>query len=309
MEILEIVMTFGMLVLLQAVLGFDNLLYISLESKHAPEEQQSAVRKWGIGIAVGLRIVLLFLLISMIGAFQSPWFTLPWEGVIEGTFNLHSLIVLLGGVFIVYTAMKEIFHMIAVEDFQSMANREPSTVWSVVAKIVFMNAVFSFDSILSAIALVDDPNDDFWVMALAILAGGAMMIWMADSVSSFLQRNRMYEVLGLFILFVVGIFAVERGRPLGANETVRQRSPLDEQGDVLFCDHRAGADGDRAKSLQKKAAATTKVAAEMTHALRRVPLGSWIGRVTLAGTRSPKQLDLHRGSRLGQWQRQVAVGD
>jgi predicted tellurium resistance membrane protein TerC len=211
MGILEIVMTFGMLVLLQAVLGFDNLLYISLESKHAPEEQQSVVRKWGIGIAVGLRIVLLFLLISMIGAFQSPWFTLPWEGVIEGTFNLHSLIVLLGGVFIVYTAMKEIFHMIAVEDFQSMANREPSAVWSVVAKIVFMNAVFSFDSILSAIALVDDPNDDFWVMALAILAGGAMMIWLADSVSSFLQRNRMYEVLGLFILFVVGILLLSEG--------------------------------------------------------------------------------------------------
>jgi len=116
-------MTLGMLVLLQAVLGFDNLLYISLESKHAPEERQSAVRKWGIGIAVGLRIVLLFLLISMIDAFQSTWFTLPWEGVIEGTFNLHSLIVLVGGVFILYTAMKEIFHMIVVEDFQSTAKR------------------------------------------------------------------------------------------------------------------------------------------------------------------------------------------
>ncbi len=75
MGILEIVMTLGMLVLLQAVLGFDNLLYISLESKHAPEAQQSAVRKWGIGIAVGLRVVLLFLLISMIDAFQSTWFT------------------------------------------------------------------------------------------------------------------------------------------------------------------------------------------------------------------------------------------
>jgi predicted tellurium resistance membrane protein TerC len=74
-----------------------------------------------------------------------------------------------------------------------------------------MNAVFSFDSILSAIALVDDPNDDFWVMALAILAGGAMMIWLADSVSSFLQRNRMYEVLGLFILFVVGILLLSEG--------------------------------------------------------------------------------------------------
>jgi len=101
--------------------------------------------------------------------------------------------------------------MIAVEDFQSTANRKPSAVWSVVAKIVFMNAVFSFDSILSAIALVDDPNDDFWVMALAILAGGGLMIWLADSVSTFLQRNRMYEVLGLFILFVVGILLLSEG--------------------------------------------------------------------------------------------------
>ena len=70
MGVFEIVMTLGMLVLLQAVLGFDNLLYISLESQRAPEAQQSSVRKLGIGIAVGLRIVLLFLLIKMIEAFQ-----------------------------------------------------------------------------------------------------------------------------------------------------------------------------------------------------------------------------------------------
>ena len=220
MEILEIVITLGMLVLLQAVLGFDNLLYISLESKHAPEASQSAVRKWGIGIAVGLRIVLLFLLIEMIGAFQSTWFTLPWEGVIEGTFNLHSLIVLLGGVFIVYTAMKEIFHMIVVEDFHTEIKRESASASSVIMKIVFMNAVFSFDSILSAIALVSDSSSNavepisstnFWIMVVAIMTGGALMIWLADSVSAFLQRNRMYEVLGLFILFVVGILLLSEG--------------------------------------------------------------------------------------------------
>ena len=82
MELLEIVVTLGMLVLLQAVLGFDNLLYISLESKRAPEDRQASVRKWGIGIAVGLRIVLLFLLIRMISAFEATWFTIPWTGVV-----------------------------------------------------------------------------------------------------------------------------------------------------------------------------------------------------------------------------------
>ena len=211
MAIVELVMTLGMLVLLQAVLGFDNLLYISLESKRAPEPQQSSVRKWGIGIAVGLRVVLLFLLIKMISAFEAIWFTISWEGVFEGAFNLHSIIVLVGGVFILYTAMKEIFHMIAVEDFLSEAKRDSSSAKSVVAKIVFMNAVFSFDSILSAIALVNDPNEDYWIMGLAILSGGAMMIWLADGVSTFLQKNRMYEVLGLFILFVVGIMLLTEG--------------------------------------------------------------------------------------------------
>ena len=220
MGILEIIMTLGMLVLLQAVLGFDNLLYISLESQRAPEERQSMVRKWGIGLAVGLRIVLLFLIVSMIDAFQSPWFSLPWEGVIEGSYNLHSLIVLVGGVFILYTAMKEIFHMIAVEDFHTESKRESASSSSVIMKIVFMNAVFSFDSILSAIALVSgssanasDPisNTDYWIMVIAILTGGALMIWLADSVSAFLQRNRMYEVLGLFILFVVGILLLSEG--------------------------------------------------------------------------------------------------
>jgi len=228
MGVLEIVMTLGMLVLLQAVLGFDNLLYISLESQRAPEAQQSSVRKWGIGIAVGLRIVLLFLLIKMIKAFQDPLFAIPasWEGVIEGTFNLHSIIVLVGGVFILYTAMKEIFHMIVVEDFQTEVKRDASSAKSVVAKIVFMNAVFSFDSILSAIALVSGTGDNageistagFWIMVVAILTGGALMIWLADGVSNFLQKNRMYEVLGLFILFVVGILLLSEGGHLSKME-------------------------------------------------------------------------------------------
>ena len=104
--------------------------------------------------------------------------------------------------------------MIVVDDFHSEAKRDSSSATSVIIKIVFMNAVFSFDSILSAIALVDDPNDDYWIMALAILSGGAMMIWLADGVSNFLQKNRMYEVLGLFILFVVGIMLLTEGGEL-----------------------------------------------------------------------------------------------
>ena len=82
-EIISSLVTLGLLVLLQAVLGFDNLLYISLESQRAPESEQSRVRKLGIGIAVGLRIVLLFVLINLVEALQDPFFTIASGGWVE----------------------------------------------------------------------------------------------------------------------------------------------------------------------------------------------------------------------------------
>jgi len=203
---LENVFTLGMLTLLQAVLGFDNLLYISIESKRAPTEKQALVRRLGIGLAAVLRIILLLILMKVIHYFQDPIFGIHLSGIIESEFNLHSFIVLLGGIFIIYTATKEILHMMSIEDLKQEA-RSSQSVAVIITLIVAMNLVFSFDSILSALAL----SDVFWVMATSIVIGGLLMIWMADRVSSFLHKNRMYEVLGLFILFVVGIMLLSEG--------------------------------------------------------------------------------------------------
>ena len=202
------IVTLMMLVLLQAVLGLDNLLYISLESKRAPEDKQRSVRIWGIGLAIFLRIALLFILVKMIAYFQDPWFDTPGsiKNYLEGHFNLHSIIVLLGGGFILYTAMKEVWHMIRIEHDEH-AEAKPKSVGMVIFWIVLMNVVFSFDSILSAMAL----TDSLWVMALAIVIGGVLMIVLADTVSNFLKKNRMYEVLGLFILLIVGIMLLSEG--------------------------------------------------------------------------------------------------
>ncbi len=198
--------TLGILTLLQAVLGFDNLLYISLESKRAPLNYQAMVRHWGIGIAIVLRILLLLILINIIQYFQDPLIDIYIHGVIKSSFNLHSIIVLIGGVFILYTATREILHMMNLEDLEH-DNRKPQSIIKIISWIVVMNLVFSFDSILSAMAL----SDVFWVMAIAIIISGVLMIWLADRVSEFLKKNRMYEVLGLFILFVVGIMLLSEG--------------------------------------------------------------------------------------------------
>ena len=196
-----------MLVMLQAVLGFDNLLYISLESRRAPAEKQAYVRKMGIGLAVLFRIVLLVVLVKLIGLVREPLTSINIPGIVEGNFNLHSIIVLFGGVFIMYTAIKEIWHMMNLEQDANHENSAKSA-GSVIMLIVVMNVVFSFDSILSAIALA---GDNIVVMATAILIGGLLMILLADGVSSFLEKNRMYEVLGLFVLLVVGIMLLSEG--------------------------------------------------------------------------------------------------
>lgn len=203
---MENLVTLAFLVLLQAVLGFDNLLYISLESKRVAPERRQAVRRLGIGLAIVLRIALLFVVLELVEGFAEPLFAVHLEGVVEGEFNLHAMIVLLGGAFILYTATKEILHMLRIEH-DAQAPRSQRSVAAAVFWIVTMNLVFSFDSILSAMAL----TRVFWVMATAIVISGLLMIWLADRVSAFLQRNRMYEVLGLFILFIVGVMLVTEG--------------------------------------------------------------------------------------------------
>jgi predicted tellurium resistance membrane protein TerC len=203
---IEAILTLLMLILLQAVLGFDNLLYISLESQKAPLEKQSMVRKWGIGLAIILRIVLLFILVHLVEYFQDPFWHFD-NSFAYGSVNVHSIIVLVGGAFIIYTAVKEIWHMLSLEHQGEEKDDKPKSTRSVIMWIVIMNIVFSFDSILSAMAL----TDTFWIMATAIVVSGLLMMWLSDRVSNFLRKNRMYEVLGLFVLFVVGIMLVTEG--------------------------------------------------------------------------------------------------
>ncbi|MCK5903606.1 MAG: hypothetical protein KAG28_10730 [Cocleimonas sp.] len=203
---LENFLTLGMLVVLQAVLGFDNLLYIALESQRVETSKQAKLRRWGIGLAVLLRIVLLFVVVKVIALFQDVLFSIEFKEIIEGHFTLHSLIVLIGGVFIIYTAIKEINHMIMLEE-NEQTDRKPRSFTVALIWIIIMNAVFSFDSILSAMAL----SNNFIIMATAIVIGGLLMIWLSDHVTEFLKKNRMYEVVGLFILLLVGIMLLSEG--------------------------------------------------------------------------------------------------
>jgi predicted tellurium resistance membrane protein TerC len=204
----EHIVTFLILTALETVLGFDNLLYISIEAKRVAADKQKYVRQVGIVLAIGLRIALLFVVLKLIEAFQASLVKIEIP-FFRGDINGHSLIVLVGGVFLIYTAMKEIFHMLVVHDLESEdgAVRKPRTVVMALVWILIMNIVFSFDTVLSAIAL----TKEFWVMAAAIVASGMLMVAMSEHVARFLERNRMYEVLGLFVLLLVGVMLMSEG--------------------------------------------------------------------------------------------------
>jgi predicted tellurium resistance membrane protein TerC len=200
--------TLLVLTALETVLGFDNLLYITIEAKRVAPARQAYVRKIGTILAIGLRIVLLFVVLQLIAMFQASWFKIDL-GFFHGDFNGHSLIVLLGGLFLINTAMKEIHHMLSVDDLQHEEGQGPKhrSVASAIFWILVMNIVFSFDTVLSAVAL----TDQFLVMATAIILSGILMVALADHVARFLEKNRLYEVLGLFVLLLVGVMLTAEG--------------------------------------------------------------------------------------------------
>ena len=203
-----------MLCFLQAVLGFDNLLYISIESQRAPVAQQRSVRYWGIIIAVALRVVLLFAMVQLIGALSEPFYVFNMPGILEGGINFATCIFIIGGIFIMYTAFKEIGHMLSVEHLDhDLSGKGGKSAAKVVMLIVLMNLIFSFDSVLSAIAI----TDVFIVLATAIILSGLAMLALADTVTQFLEKNRMYEVLGLFILLIVGVVLLGEAGPAAAH--------------------------------------------------------------------------------------------
>lgn len=204
-DLIPNILTLFMLIMLQAVLGFDNLLYISIEAKRVPLEKQKMVRTWGIGLAIVLRIVLLFVLMLLMEQLTEPWFSIHTHAI-SGSFGFREIITLFGGGFIIYTAIKEVLHMVTLEDDHGEVEKKTSVV-KAITMIVVMNAVFSFDSILGAMAITEIA----WIMIVAIISSGLLMIWMADRVSEFLQKNKMYEVLGLFVLFIVGILLISEG--------------------------------------------------------------------------------------------------
>ncbi len=218
------------LTFLEIVLGIDNIIFISIAANKLPENQQKRATNIGLVLAMVMRVGLLFG-ISWLVALQDPWLKYNWlpgadghggSGV-EGAalsfgFTGQSLILLLGGVFLIYKATKEIHHKLDGQEGIQEEGHTPSkgaSFSSIVTQITVINIVFSFDSILTAVGMTNGVVGALPIMVLAVMMSVGVMVAFAIPVSRFVNRNPTVQMLGMAFLILIGFTLIAEGAHLG----------------------------------------------------------------------------------------------
>ena len=198
------------LTFLEIVLGIDNIIFISIVSNKLAAGDQGRARNIGLMLAMGLRIVLL-LAVSYLVAMQAPLFSIHNEAF-DGDFSGQSIILAIGGLFLLYKSTSEIHHKLEgshAED-EKNASKAGASFAGVILQITLINVVFSFDSILTAIGL----TKDFSIMVIAIIASVLIMMLFAGAVGQFVNRHPTIQMLGLAFLILIGFMLIAEGAHL-----------------------------------------------------------------------------------------------
>jgi predicted tellurium resistance membrane protein TerC len=206
------------LVVMEVVLGIDNLLFISILSNKLPEAQQSRVRRIGISLALVLRLALLSMIAWLVGL-TAPVIDLGLTGAagvhgeptFETAFSARDLILIAGGLFLVWKATGEIHHnMEPHEDADGSKNGKPGavlTIGAAIVQILALDMVFSIDSILTAVGMTDQLP----IMVAAVVIAVGVMLFAADPLARFIDRNPTVVMLALSFLLMIGLVLVADG--------------------------------------------------------------------------------------------------
>jgi predicted tellurium resistance membrane protein TerC len=191
---------FATLTVLEIVLGIDNIVFISIVSSKLPEAQRDKARKIGLALAMVMRILLL-LSLSWMMRLTAPLFSL-----FEHEFNGRDLILLGGGLFLVYKAVMEIHSKLEGEEHGKKASGAASMA-SVIGTILALDLVFSLDSVITAVGMADDIA----VMVAAVVVAVGVMFVFATPVSNFVERHPTVKMLALAFLVLIGVNLVAEG--------------------------------------------------------------------------------------------------
>lgn len=188
------------LTLLEIVLGIDNIVFIAVLTSKLPKDKQSMARKLGLGMAMFSRLLLL-LTLSWVMGLTSPLFS-----VVGRDISGRDLILLVGGLFLVGKATYEIHDKLEEHESHS-AGRTVSSVTSAIVQIMILDIVFSLDSVITAIGMVQQVAI---MMAAVVAAVGVMMVF-ANAVSNFIERHPTTKMLALSFLVLIGVMLIADG--------------------------------------------------------------------------------------------------
>ena len=205
------------LIVMELVLGIDNLIFISILNNKLPEATRGKARRIGIGLALGMRLALLATLSFIVGL-TAPVFSLPYSPMpdaaghvpFELNFSWRDLILIAGGLFLVWKATKEIHHSVEPDpgpDMFTGADRVAMNFASAIVQIILLDLVFSIDSILTAVGMTDHVP----IMMVAVVIAVAAMLFASDPLGDFIDKNPTVVMLALGFLLMIGMVLIADG--------------------------------------------------------------------------------------------------
>lgn len=192
------------LVVMEVVLGIDNLIFISILSNKLPPEHRQRVRRIGIGLALIMRLALLSIIAWLVGLVQ------PVFSVFGNDFSWKDLILIAGGLFLIWKATKEIHHTVDPTPSHNVLDKKDvviSNAGAAIFQIIILDLVFSIDSILTAVGMTEHLP----IMVVAVLAAVTVMLLAADPLANFIAKNPTVVMLALGFLLMIGLVLIADG--------------------------------------------------------------------------------------------------
>ena len=193
-------LAFLTLTALELVLGIDNVIFISILVDRLPEAKRALARRTGLFLAMFMRIGLLFLLSWLVGL------TAPLFAVLGQEISGRDLILIAGGLFLIWKSTGEIHELMQGEESHA-AQRPPATFAAVIVQVTLVDIVFSLDSIITAVGMVDEIA----IMVAAVIASVALMMAFAGAIGRFVSSHPTVKMLALSFLFVIGVVLIADG--------------------------------------------------------------------------------------------------
>ncbi|MBP8823900.1 MAG: TerC family protein [Flavobacteriales bacterium] len=197
----DIVLALLTLITLEVVLGIDNIIFISILADKLPVEQRDKLRKLGIGLAMVMRLVLLAV-IAWVMKLDQDLFTVLGQGI-----SGKELILLGGGVFLLYKSTHELFHLSEEKQAPASMSTKAKGFNQLLLQVLLLDLVFSVDSIITAVGMVNE----LWMMYVAVVVTVVIMLAASKPIAEFIARHPSFKVLALSFLMVIGVALVAEG--------------------------------------------------------------------------------------------------